>query len=238
MFLSEREVVADTSGRATIEVMLEIPEGLHVNSSAPPARWLVPTEIQVNPIKGEIAWPDAEGDNGYRTFSMTLKRLRTALGSNEVIQLRNGQLALNPQHCWVDYTAFEGSLACAQNQSSDLKKPLSLYQGLFLKQDTDLLWITPLRERLNGKFLYYYSLYGQQLEKAGQWQDAISWYYHGLDVDPSSEALCQRLIDCYQHLNQQAEAHAAQRRYQKIAASLRGNNPVSEIGPLLHRTLN
>lgn len=181
----------------------------------------------------DLLWPDAEGDNGYRTLNMTLKRLRTALGSSEVIQLRNGHLALSPHHCWVDSSAFERGLARADSQPADLKKSLLLYQGLFLSQDTDLLWTIPLRERLNGKFLHYYSRYGQHLEQTGQWQDAISWYYRGLDVDPSSEIFYQHLIICYEHLNQQAEAQAALRRYQKIAASLRSSGADAENSPLL-----
>ena len=59
---SERQ--ADAEGRATFTVLLELPEGVHVNGPEVPARWLTPTRVSVKPLKAEIAYPPEDGE-GY-----------------------------------------------------------------------------------------------------------------------------------------------------------------------------
>jgi uncharacterized protein len=60
--LAERELRADDRGRAAGEVVIRIPEGLHINSPQPPARWLTPTEVRVEGLRGDVQYPQAEND--------------------------------------------------------------------------------------------------------------------------------------------------------------------------------
>ncbi len=46
-------------------VILDIPDGYHINSSNPPARWLVPTELKLQPLKATFEFPEAIDDQ-YR----------------------------------------------------------------------------------------------------------------------------------------------------------------------------
>jgi uncharacterized protein len=56
-----RELVA-SNGWAHGEIRLRIPEGVHINGPNPPARWLTPTLVAVEPLKAEIDYPAAKND--------------------------------------------------------------------------------------------------------------------------------------------------------------------------------
>jgi uncharacterized protein YyaL (SSP411 family) len=60
--VSRREIDADADGSGVVEVNLEIPEGFHINSSKPPARWLEPTVVEVRPVKADVLWPEPSED--------------------------------------------------------------------------------------------------------------------------------------------------------------------------------
>jgi uncharacterized protein YyaL (SSP411 family) len=62
VLIEGKELRAGSDGKATGKVLIEIPEGLHLNSPEPPARWLVPTRIEVKPVKAEIHYPPSEAD--------------------------------------------------------------------------------------------------------------------------------------------------------------------------------
>ncbi len=51
-----------SGGVARGEVEIRIPEGMHINSSTPPARWLVPTEVSIQPLKHQVFYPEAVED--------------------------------------------------------------------------------------------------------------------------------------------------------------------------------
>jgi uncharacterized protein len=60
--LESRELKAAEDGSASGKVIIEVPEGLHINSSEPPARWLTPTRVSIKPISGDVAYMPAEND--------------------------------------------------------------------------------------------------------------------------------------------------------------------------------
>ncbi len=55
--ISAREIQANASGVGNGIISIAIPEGFHINSNTPPARWLTPTKIQVQGAKAEISYP-------------------------------------------------------------------------------------------------------------------------------------------------------------------------------------
>jgi len=55
-------VIAGEDGWGLAVLTLEIPEGMHVNSSNPPARWLTPTEVRVFPIAAKVEFPPSKDD--------------------------------------------------------------------------------------------------------------------------------------------------------------------------------
>ena len=60
--LESRELHAEPDGSAVGKVIIEVPEGLHINSSEPPARWLTPTRVSIKPIIGEATYGPSEND--------------------------------------------------------------------------------------------------------------------------------------------------------------------------------
>jgi hypothetical protein len=59
--LLKSELPAGSDGKATFTVVIDLPEGLHINGSEPPARWLTPTSVTVRPLKAEVAYPPEDG---------------------------------------------------------------------------------------------------------------------------------------------------------------------------------
>jgi hypothetical protein len=43
-------------------VTISLPEGVHINTNDPPARWLVPTSLRVEGVLGEAGFPETEAD--------------------------------------------------------------------------------------------------------------------------------------------------------------------------------
>jgi uncharacterized protein YyaL (SSP411 family) len=70
--MSPRELKADASGNAEAVIRIEIPEGLHINSSSPPARWLTPTKVDIKPVKAEVRYPEAQDDQYTGTVDIPL----------------------------------------------------------------------------------------------------------------------------------------------------------------------
>lgn len=85
-------------------------------------------------IAGRL-WPDSDGDRANQNLNTTLFRLRKILGSDEAVTLRNGQLKLNPQLCWIDCQHFEWLAQEIDNRASSLtpveciEKAFDLYRG-------------------------------------------------------------------------------------------------------------
>ncbi len=59
-----RELALEPDGWARGCVEIHIPEGWHVNSNDPPMRWLIPTQVQVQPLPAEVDYPNTD-DMGY-----------------------------------------------------------------------------------------------------------------------------------------------------------------------------
>lgn len=63
--LGAREIVG-TKGT----VLIEIPEGLHLNTNTPPARWLVPTELEFEGIRPQVQYPAGANDQYEGTIEI------------------------------------------------------------------------------------------------------------------------------------------------------------------------
>lgn len=57
--LTQREIPVGNDRWAHAEVVLAIPEGMHINSSTPPARWLTATTLTVHPLAAKVRYPEA-----------------------------------------------------------------------------------------------------------------------------------------------------------------------------------
>lgn len=150
-------------------------------------------------------WPEAEGDAAASALKTTLHRLRKILGHEDAVQLRDGQVTLNPACVWVDRwaleqvldevgmvssrNAYDRPLAAWERTSQRL---LDLYQGRFLEKSDLPCAVTP-REALHRKYLLAVERVGAAFEALGMWAKARSVYVRALDVDPTAEWLNQQI---------------------------------------------
>jgi LuxR family transcriptional regulator, maltose regulon positive regulatory protein len=186
------------------------------------------THVSADSIADRL-WPDAEGGLAYKSFLMTLMRLRQLLGGENFVTYSAGQLGLDPRYCRVDSIEL-GRLMTAFRPSSDEEarlcdKAMSLYKGPFLPSDTDLPWTAHRREMLKDGIVRAILAAGRFLERSGQWEKAVECYMKGIDKDELSEEFYQRLIVCYRELGNNAEAVRAYRRCRSLLRDELGISP-------------
>lgn len=79
--LESTELHAGRDGRASGKVMFEIPTGFHINSSNPPAKWLIPTALSFEPLTAEAHFPDGEEDKYTGSLEVPFE---ISLGPNQL----------------------------------------------------------------------------------------------------------------------------------------------------------
>lgn len=158
-------------------------------------------------------WPDAEGDAAHQSFATTLHRVRKQLG-NDIVQLRQNQVSLNQQYCWLDTWSFQRALNditdaignSHKNVPELVEKVLGLYQGPFLGLDENEYWIISAREKLNNLFLRVITDAADYLVNNKQYSHALRCYQQGLEIDELSERLYRGLMQCHAQQGNRAEA--------------------------------
>ncbi|MEW6684213.1 MAG: BTAD domain-containing putative transcriptional regulator [Nitrospirota bacterium] len=198
----------------------------------------------------EALWPEAEGDAAHRALDTTLHRLRKLLGSDEAVMLQEGRLTLDPRYCWVDVWAFDrltettrAKLAkgpsVPEEEIVDLsQKALTLYQGSFLSQESEIPWTLSERERLRSRFLRYLEALGRHWEQTGQWERAVECYLKGLDIDHLAEGIYQRLMTAYHRLGRRAEAMGVYQRCRNTLSALLGVEPSSQTEGIYRKIIS
>jgi tetratricopeptide (TPR) repeat protein len=149
-------------------------------------------DVREETIEDEL-WPEADGDIARITLKTTLSRLRHLLGSERVIDVRDGKISLNTQQVWIDTWAVE-SLAKRVSKLWDERRQGSspaeieelamllaeLYRGEFLPGE-DGLWTDSIRERLRNSFLKTLEKLAHMLDELGEKEKAISLYEKAIE---------------------------------------------------------
>ena len=188
-------------------------------------------------------WPDMEGDAAQNAYNVALHRLRRLLGDNDMFDVQEGSLSLDPQRVWVDTNAFErlvgeiDMLAQAPNTGDAIAlevlamRMLKLYPGHFLHDD-EAPWAIACRERLRSKFLRAGSVIGARLEGAQLLDEAANLYRRALEQDALAETFYRGLIRCLKARGHVAEALDAYRRCRDILSVTLGVEPSAETQAL------
>lgn len=190
----------------------------------------------------DLLWPDSEGDSAQKSFEVTLLRLRRLLGSENVLQLSEGRLSLDPNYVWVDTWAFERIAGKIENLfSSDgscheddetlfrlMMKGISRYRGDFLSGDEEYAWVRPTRERLRSNFLRLAEKSGNHWERVERPDLAVECYYRWLEVDDTAERIYQWLMTCQWKMGQHTAAQETFERCRAVLFSKLGTDPSGE----------
>ncbi len=169
----------------------------------------------------QALWPDADGDAASNAFDVTLHRLRRLFDVRDLLLLHDHRLTLNADLAWVDAWTFERLVNHAERLLSRANDPvvlrqlarvgerlLTLYQGGFLAREAGNNWSLSLRERLRSKLLRHILDVGRVWERLGDWEQAERYYHKGLEVDPLTEVLYQRMMVCFSESGREADAMA------------------------------
>lgn len=189
----------------------------------------------------EALWPEADDNAAHQALATTLKRLRRLLDDKAAVELSEGRLTLNTQHCWIDAHAFErladradaerkktGDRNAAARAAELAERALALYQGRFLPDDHDQTATEPYRERLRQIYVRTLEQAGAYRQENGDYRDAADYFRKGLEVEELAEEFYQRLMECYRRLGKRAEACAVYGRCRRTLASRLGIEPSDE----------
>ncbi len=189
----------------------------------------------------------SEGDKAHWALEGTLARLRQWLGNKDVILLQGGRFYLSTRHCWVDAWAVErllGEIETAIGKMSSkqskqrvgqlAERLFKLYRGLFLGQGPASLNFS-YQERLHNKTIRQIKDLGSYWERAEEFPHAEISYQKGLELDPTSEILTQRLMSLYKKLGRRTEAMTVYRHCQQALAR-QGEEPNDET-KMIYRKL-
>jgi DNA-binding SARP family transcriptional activator len=179
---------------------------------------------------GDALWPDSDGDAAAQSLKITLHRLRTLVGREEAVRVREGRVSLDENFCWIDAWTFERLLEEAEGQDSRvavpfLEKAVGLYQGFFLGREMEEPWLLAAGERLRSRFLRGVEKLGVLRSHNGEWEKAREIYLKGLEVDGLAEEFCRGAMVCCRHLGLRAEGLSLFRRFEKRLKTELGIEP-------------
>jgi LuxR family transcriptional regulator, maltose regulon positive regulatory protein len=112
------------------------------------------------------------------------------------------------------------------------QKALDLYQGHFLSEEAEEPWAVSFRERLRNKFLLNVKKLGAFRQKAKQWEKALEYYQHGLEIDDLAEEFYRGLMVCYKQTGSLADALSAYDRCERTLSNVFGISPSPETKAL------
>lgn len=186
----------------------------------------------------DALWPGAEADAARASLKITLHRLRGLVG-HEAIGVSGSTLSLDETVVWVDVWRFERAAErlatarslTAKDHESIGAQMLALYRGPFLG-DEDAAFALLARERLRGKCVRAIATLAGRLQEEGSPEGALSWYEHGLEVEPLAEPFYQGLMRIHRALHRPADGLRVYQRCRRVLNAELQVNPSSETESL------
>ncbi len=168
----------------------------------------------------DALWPETDGDASLQSLRTTLHRLRSLVGREDAVKVREGRVSLDDRLCWIDAWAFEQLLGEADGCDPEtalplLEKAVGFYQGYFMGREMEEPWLMAAGERLRSKFLRGVEKLGSFWSKGGEWEKARECYRKGLEVDSLAEEFCQGAMVCCRNLDLKAEALSLYKSFEK-----------------------
>jgi DNA-binding SARP family transcriptional activator len=194
-------------------------------------------------------WPEAGGEEAHDALKAMLHRTRALLG-DEIVVVRDNQIAFDERVTWLDTWAFEHVVERIEAQlGAGIGAPgiddgelgnrrlqlLALYRGHLFGEAETPFWALALRDRLRARFIRSVDALGQRLECTGRAESAIAVYRAGLEHDNLAEELYQRLIACHLARGEPAQALNTYRRCRELLSIVLGLKPSARTEALVAR---
>jgi len=185
---------------------------------------------------GEFLWPEADPLTLQRNFKITLNTLYQALeperdpGSESAFIARDGtSYFLRPTaDVWLDSAEFirqaRQALRSAPEETDDLQRAVSLYQGQYLPDALYEPWAAEERERLTALFLETADQLAERWLKQSQYLPVIDLCQRILAQDNCWERAYRHLMLAYSKLGDRGQVGRA---YQRCVQTLRQELDVS-----------
>jgi LuxR family maltose regulon positive regulatory protein len=186
----------------------------------------------------DALWPDSEGDAAYHALESTLYRLRQLLGARDAVRMEGGKVSLDRDRLWVDMWEFEEELQRPNEPDADgierIGRLRLLYQGHFLQHEAEKPWVLKARHELRDRLLRAIRDAARECERARRWEEAVSLYRSGIELDSFNEGLYRGLMLCHQELGDHSEALQAYRRCRELLTRFLGIPPNAKTQALYH----
>lgn len=181
----------------------------------------------------EMLWPDVGGEKAYSAHTSAIYRLRKLLENENAVLTHDGRVALNREECCVDAWVFERLLdQAARSQVTDpaetarlLRRALDIYRGTFSNDEEGAVWATTYQERLHNKFIQATLTLGHACENRQEFEEALSCYYRGLELDDLAEPFYQKILSCCHALGRTAEGFSVFARCERRLQEALGVRP-------------
>lgn len=190
----------------------------------------------------DALWPDAEPENGRKSFDMALSRLRKLAGRDDAFLIQEGKLAASERLVWIDTAAFvtlsdrDFTAMPAPELIEHADRLIALYGHGFLHGETvDIGWQLEPRERFKLRFIRAAGAVSARLASMGQLDAAIRSLDHALEAEPLAETLVQRLLQIHIDRGSIAEGLRVYRRCRKMLSVLLSISPSAETEALARR---
>jgi LuxR family maltose regulon positive regulatory protein len=185
----------------------------------------------------DALWPDEDGDAGRKALDVSLVRLRKLLGGTDTVIVRDEQVGLSSDMCWVDAWAFNRIGAIAESDEVSLQRfgprALDLYRGSFLPGADETRLIVVARLKLRDKLARLVSALGRHLEEACEFEKALQCYRLGIESDELAEEFYQGVMRCHAAMGRTAEGMAAYRRLRQTLSVVLGVQPSASSEQLM-----